>query len=314
MVGAGATGGYIGARLAQAGRDVTFLVREGRAQTLRQRGLRLVLDGGGPAGPEGAPKVETVVPALMTAAELREPFDVVVLTVKATALHAAITDMAPAVGPDTVIIPFLNGMAHMDALATAFGAGKVLGSTVQLITTVTPDGDIEVLMPLARWAIGEQHGEVSSRVRDILAVIDVPGFEATAVRDALAAMWHKWVFIVTAGVVTCLMRGPAGAIVAVPGGLEFVYAALAEAVAVSTEAGFPVPEKQLGMALRLLTEPGSTFTSSLYRDMSAGLPNEGEHLLGDFTRRARELGLETPLIDLALMHLRVHEAQTGLDG
>lgn len=121
-------------------------------------------------------------------------------------------------------------------------------------------------------------------------------------------MWQKWVFIVAAGVVTCLMRGPVGDLAEVPGGEAFVAEVLAEVSMVSAAAGFPVPESEQANTLAFLTQPGSTFTSSLYRDVAAGLPNEGEHIVGDFARRAAELGVAVPLINLALLQLRVHAA------
>ena len=302
IVGAGATGGYFGACLAAAGRDVTFLVREKRAQFLAGRGLRI----------SGVDPELWIEPKLLTAATLKETFDVVVLTVKATALAQAIAEMAPAVGPDTIIIPFLNGMAHMDALAAEFGAKNVLFSVVHLVGTINGDGDIEVLGPLSRWTIGEQDGgeagELSSRVQGLLAEITVPGITAVAVTNGLATMWEKWLFIVAAGAVTCLMRGPVGDIAAVPGGKDFVSSVLAEASAVSAAAGFPISAQELAGSLSFLTAPDSTFTSSLYRDVTAGLPHEGEHIVGDFVRRAHELGVVTPLIELALAQLRVHDA------
>jgi 2-dehydropantoate 2-reductase len=298
VVGAGATGGYFGGRLAQAGRDVTFLVREGRAATLRRRGLRIT----------GMGQEDVIEPALVTAPDLNGHYDLVLVTVKASALPEALADAAPAVGPETAIIPFLNGLAHMDALEAAFGADRVLGGIVKVVTTVTADGDILQMNPLATLAIGEQHGPPSERVLRAVDLFTVPGFKASATADALASMWHKWAFIVSAGAVTCLMRGPVGAIVAVPGGTEFVHSVLAEAGAVSAAAGYPVPDHEAAQSVGILTQAGSTFTSSLYRDVVAGLPGETEHLLGDFTRRARLLGTGTPLIDLALMQLRVHAA------
>lgn len=300
VVGAGATGGYFGARLAQGGRDVTFLVREGRAATLRRRGLRIT----------GLGREDVIEPRLVTAADLDGPYDVVLVTVKASALPRALADLAPAVGPETVIVPFLNGMAHLDSLVAAFGAGRVLGGIVKVVTTVTDDGDILQMNPMATLTVGELSGPPSDRVLRAVETLTVPGFKASATADALASMWHKWVFIVAAGTVTCLMRGPVGAIVAVPGGTDFVQSVLAEAGAVSAAAGYPVPDHEAGASLAMLTQPGSTFTSSLYRDVVAGLPGEAEHLLGDFTRRARDLGADTPLIDLALMQLRV-QAETS---
>ena len=302
VVGAGATGGYFGAALARAGRDVSFLVREKRAQFLQERGLRIV-------DAEGETRS---APRILTAGTLDEIFDVVLVTVKGPGLEQAMVDMTPAVGPDTLIVPFLNGMGHMEVLATAFGADAVIGSVVHLVSTINADGDIAILNPLARWSIGEQdgplEGAVSARVQALLAEISVPGFEAVAVPNGLAIMWHKWVFIVAAGVTTCLMRGPVGSIAAVPGGPEFVAAVLAQTAAVSAAAGYPVPQAQQAGNLAFLTEPGSTFTSSLYRDVTAGLAHEGEQIVGDFARRAAGLGVPVPLIDLALLQLRVNEA------
>src|SRR6185295_7363653 len=95
IVGAGATGGYFGGRLAQAGRDVTFLVRPARAAQIRADGLRIV-------SPHGD---ATVKPALVTAGEIPGPYDAALLSVKAYALDAALRDLAPAVGPRTMIVP-----------------------------------------------------------------------------------------------------------------------------------------------------------------------------------------------------------------
>ncbi len=118
VVGAGSTGGYFGGRLAQAGRDVTFLVRPKRAERLRQRGLEIV-------SPHGDVTLDK--PQLVTAGDIRGPYDAVLLTVKAFSLDAALDDMAPAVGPDTMILPVLNGMKHADVLTARFGAKSLIG-------------------------------------------------------------------------------------------------------------------------------------------------------------------------------------------
>ena len=114
VTGAGATGGYFGGRLAGAGRDVTFLVRPGRAAQLRQNGLDIV-------SPNGNLSVR---PKIVTADELKDGFDVILLTVKSYSLAAALDDLAPAVGPATLIVPVLNGMRHLDTIAERFGAAS----------------------------------------------------------------------------------------------------------------------------------------------------------------------------------------------
>ena len=109
VIGAGAVGGYFGARLAAAGRDVTFLVRGARAEQLRRTGLRVT-------SPHGDVAIAVGDLKLLDAREITAPFDVILLSTKAYSLDAAIEDFAAAVGPETMILPLLNGMAHLDKL------------------------------------------------------------------------------------------------------------------------------------------------------------------------------------------------------
>jgi len=132
IVGAGSTGGYFGARLMQAGRDVTFLVRPARAAALRETGLQIV----SPLGDFG------VTPKLVLASDLKETFDIVLVTVKAFAMPAAIEDFAAAIGPDTLILPVLNGMKHVDDLQSRFGAERVVGGVCRVSTQLDAQGRI----------------------------------------------------------------------------------------------------------------------------------------------------------------------------
>src|ERR1700749_3602192 len=126
VAGAGSTGGYFGGRLAQAGRDVTFLVRPARAAALRDKGLRIV-------SPHGD---VTLAPKLVTADALKATFDAVLLTVKAFSLEPALDDMAAAVGAGTMILPVLNGMRHVDRIIARFGAPALVGCVVKVATIV----------------------------------------------------------------------------------------------------------------------------------------------------------------------------------
>ena len=299
IVGAGATGGYFGALLARAGQDVTFLVRRGRAATLRERGLRVV----------GRDEEWSLEPRLVTADALTTPYDLVLLSVKSTALAQAVEDVAPAVGPDTAIVPLLNGLAHVEALNARFGAPAVLGGVAKVVTTLDDTGDIRRLAPLAHLTIGEQDGSRSPRVEKIAAVLREAGIDVLVPADVLTAMWHKWVFITTFGAVTGLMRGTVGEVNAAPGGPDLGPAVLAEAAAVSAAAGHPVPEAERKATLAVVNAPGSSMVPSLYRDLAAGRPTEVEHLFGDLVDRARALSVPTPLLDLATLHLRVHQAR-----
>lgn len=126
IVGAGSTGGFFGAKLASAGRDVTFLVRPQRLSQLEQHGLCV-------KSPAGDIEIQ---PQLITSAQIQGPFDIVLLAVKAYALESALRDMEAAVGPDTVILPLLNGMRHMDVIAKQFGADRLLGCVCKVATSL----------------------------------------------------------------------------------------------------------------------------------------------------------------------------------
>ncbi|MEU8888484.1 2-dehydropantoate 2-reductase [Streptomyces sp. NPDC048442] len=309
VVGAGATGGYFGARLALAGQDVTFLVRPQRADALRRRGLRLT----------GLGEDLRLAPQLVTAAELASagssdgapapaPYDLILLTVKATALAPAVDDFAPAVGPGTVIVPVLNGLAHLDTLAGRFGTERVWGGVAKVVTALNDDGDIVRLAPFADLTLGETGGGTSPRADEMGALLNgVPGIDADVSPDILGAMWAKWAFIVTVSAVNLLGRGTVGEVAAAPGGAGLGPAVLAEAAAVATAAGHPLPDDLLAFATETATGADSPLTTSLYRDVRAGLPSEAEHLFGDLTDRARTLGVATPLLDVAALQLRVQE-------
>ncbi|MFD3944751.1 ketopantoate reductase family protein [Streptomyces sp. NPDC058579] len=299
VVGAGATGGYFGALLARSGQDITFLVRPRRAAELGQRGLRVV----------GRGEEWSVAPRLVTADALDTTYDLVLLSVKSTALEQAMEDVAPAVGPDTVIVPLLNGLAHIDALNARFGAARVLGGVAKVVTTLDEHGDIVRLAPIAHLTIGEQDGTPTARVEKVRSVLAEAGIDALVPADVLTSMWHKWVFITTFGAVTSLMRGTVGEVNAVPGGAELGPAVLAEAAAVAEAAGRPVPQAERDLTLGIVTATGSPMVPSLYRDLVAGRPTEVEHLFGDLVARARALAVPTPLLDLATLHLRVHQAR-----
>jgi 2-dehydropantoate 2-reductase len=301
VIGAGATGGYFGVRLAQAGRDVTFLLRPARAAAVRANGIRLTGE-----GPD-----EVVPVTVVTAGEIDGPYDLVLLTVKNGALDSAMDDMAPAVGPGTLIVPFLNGMSHLDRLNQRFGAGAVLGGVVIVATTVNANGDIVRLAPQASLTTGAQPGHQPAGLTDVGAALDgVIGFDFALSDDILADMWAKWVFIATVGAFTCLMRGAVGEIVAVPGGDKLGPAFLAEATAIAQANGYPIADAQIRNTTATVTQPGSGLTSSMYRDVLDGHPTESDYIVGDLVTRGLDHGLESPLFHLAAMQLAVHNART----
>ncbi|GHJ39735.1 ketopantoate reductase family protein [Streptomyces sp. TS71-3] len=300
IAGAGAVGGMVGASLLEGGREVVFLVRPGRAEQLRDRGLRLAV----------GEDTRVLRPAAVTAGELDGSFDLVLIAVKAEVLPQVMEDLAPAIGPDTAIVPFLNGMAHMDALTGRFGTA-VLGGTLRVAVQLGGDGTVVQLAPGVQIEVGELDGADTPRLGTVVGALDVPGVDVGGRGDIVNAMWVKWVFIAAIGAVTSLMRAPVGDVVAVPGGTDLAESVLAEISGVAGAAGHPVAEGDLAGIRGALTAPGSPMTSSLARDLVAGRPTEVESVLGDLCGRARDLGTGVPLTEAAAVALRVHNRRVA---
>jgi 2-dehydropantoate 2-reductase len=304
VVGAGATGGYFGARLAAAGRDVTFLVRPRRATQLRSDGLRVV-------SPHGD---LTLTAKLITADEVSAPFDVVILAVKAYALEQSLTDLGSAVGPDTMIMPLLNGMRHIDMLIARFGEASVLGGTCIIASTVDAEGRIVQLAEMQELNYGERSGAMSERVQALDAVMQGASFKARVSGAIVQEMWEKWIMLATLGGITCLMRGTIGDIEAVPGGVALTLRLLAECSAVAAASGYAPREAFTKRATAMFTAKGSQSASSMYRDLQNGAAVEAEHIAGDMLARATLLGVSAPVLEIAVAHLRVYVNRLAAKG
>jgi len=297
IVGAGAVGGYFGGRLAQAGRDVTFLVRPVRAKQLTRDGLRIV-----------SPHGDAVLsPKVVSAEEIDTPYDLVFLSVKAYALEAAMNDFAAAVGRDTMILPVLNGMRHIDLLAKRFGEHAVTGGVCLVAAEIDDQGRIVQLADVQRLVYGERNGESTPRLKTLDATLRGAGFDARLSSDIMQAMWEKWIQLASLGAITCLMRGTIGEIVAAPGGTELPIALLNESAAVASACGRKPSEDFLSRNAAAMTKPGSSLTSSMYRDLRKGAPVEADHILGDLIERGSVHGVATPLLKAALVNLRVYQ-------
>ncbi len=121
-------------------------------------------------------------------------------------------------------------------------------------------------------------------------------------------MWEKWVLLASGGALTCLLRGNAGEIEAA-GGAQTALRIVAETASVAEAAGYQPSQKFRTFAEKMLTAPGSSFATSMYRDMTGGLPVEGEHIVGDMVRRAEAASLDTPLLAAAATALRIYMAR-----
>lgn len=301
VLGAGGIGGYFGGRLAEAGADVTFLVRPRRAAQLAAAGLIVKSPHGDFTRPVRTISAEAL------AGDGR--YDLVLLTCKAYDLDAAIAAIAPSVAGGAAVLPMLNGLRHLDRLDAAFGAAHVLGGLCHIAATLTAAGEVRHLNKLHALTLGPRQPEQAARVAAFAAVAEPAGFELRISKDPLQDMWEKFVLLATMAGMTCLMRGNVGQIMQADDGEALMNEALAEADATAAAAGHASRSARLAAARATLTERGSSFAASMLRDVERGGPTEAAHVVGDMLARARAAGQPAPLLRTAWCHLQAYEAR-----
>ena len=305
VVGAGAIGGYFGGRLLQAGRDVTFLVRPGRAEQIRKNGFAVRVAAGG---------AEELDARAIVSEQIEAPYDLVLVCCKAYDLASAMDGFAPAVGPETAILPLLNGLRHLDRLSERFGASRLLGGLCAIAATLDERGYVVLLGRTPTLAFGEVNGTPSERTNAIATTMQDAGFAAQVSNAILLEMWEKWVLLATLAGMTCLMRGAVGDIMAA-GAAGLMEALLDECRRIAASQDQMIRRDVLQRTRATLTEVGSTFTASMLRDLERGVRTEADHVLGDLLHRQSELAVNSPsLLRIAYLHLKTYEARRAREG
>lgn len=301
ILGAGAIGAYFGARLIEAGADVSFLVRPGRKETLLRDGLRI----NSPLG-NFARQVSA-----STAEELEGPYEGVILACKAYDLGTAAAAVTPVMGAKSELLPLLNGYAHLEKLDGLFGANRVLGGLAHLQVRLCDDGVIEHMSRLNAITFGPRSAVTSALCEVLRERFAATPVEATQTHDIELAMWEKWVFLATFAGMTCLMRGSVGEVVATRDGEAICLNLLEECTRVALACGFPCRDSSMEETRRFLIAKGSPATSSMYRDVQRGARTESEHILRDLYRRAVARDVATPLLRTAVCNLETYEQRLG---
>ena len=305
VVGAGAIGGYFGGRLVQAGRDVTFLVRPRRAEQIRKNGCAVRVSDG---------HADELALRAIVSEQIEAPYDLVLVSCKAYDLESAMDGCAPAVGPETTILPVLNGLRHLDLLSERFGASRLLGGQCVISATLDERGHAVLLGPTATLTFGELNGASSKRTEAIATTMQDAGFAVRASNTILLEMWEKWFLLATLAGMTCLMRGAVGDIVAA-GAADLTEALLEECRQIAASQDQMIRPDVLQRTRALLTEAGSTVTASMLRDLERGAQTEADHVLGDLLHRQTNLDIASPtLLRMVYLHLKTYEARRARKG
>ena len=301
ILGAGGIGGYFGGRLAACGADVTFLVREARAQQLKRDGLVIESALNQPPGTLKLP-VKYVL-----AGDLKPGYDCVILTCKAYDLDAAMDAIAPAMDNNCAVLPLLNGIEHLERLDARFGAGRVLGGTCHLAITLSPDGVIRHLNEFDRIMVGERDMTLTPRIQAISAALEKSGVETKLSEDIELEMWEKIAFLSTLAGMTSLMRASIGEISATPDGAALVRRYYQACIEIATQCGHAPRPHVVQRMSDVLTERGSKLTASMLRDLESGGRVEADHIVGFMLGKARQMQVDDSLLSVAYTHLKAYE-------
>ncbi|WP_445613596.1 ketopantoate reductase family protein [Geobacillus sp. YF-1] len=298
VVGAGAVGGYFGGRLLEKGVDVAFLVRERRKRELEERGL-VIRSVHGDA---------VLRPKLIVAGEADGPFDVVVFASKAYHLTGAIADAKPYVGEATMVLPLLNGIAHMESLWAVFGRENVLGGLCFIETTLNEKGEIVQTSSAHDVRFGEWPSGRTERVAALEALFSGANARFRLSEQIAADMWNKYLFIATMSGVTTLFRAPIGPI---RSGGEYgtviIDRLFQEIETIIKAHGAPLTDEMAKRQRAQLEQIAPTMKSSMQRDMEKGLPIEAAHLQGYLLKLARQHGIAAPMLEAVYHNLFLYE-------
>ena len=300
VLGAGGVGGFFGGRLVEKGEDVTFLVRSKRKKQLEERGLVIRSVNGD----------FSFQPKLITKEDRTAPFDVILFSTKAYHLNEAMQDLKPFVGENTVIIPLLNGIAHVSLLQKEFGEEKVIGGLCFIETTLNDEGEIVQTSAANRLVFGEMKSQHAEKIKHISKAFAGTKSSFVLSENVTQDMWHKYLFITVMSGVTTLMRAPIGPIRESEGGHDFIRNLFEECVQIMRCIGAPVKDDITEEHMKTIDKISYNMKSSMQRDMEKDSSIEGEHLQGYLLDIAKQFSIEVPLLGAVYQNLKVYEEMT----
>lgn len=286
IFGTGGVGGYFGGLLAHGGNEVHFIARGAHLDAIRERGLQIKSVNGD----------FLVSPAFATdnPADVG-PVEYLVVAVKHYQLADAAPQMRPLVGPETTIVPLLNGVDAHETLIDAFGSEPVVGGLCSLVSLIEEPGVIRQPSQLRRVVVGELSREQSDRVEKIVSAWKEMGAEAIHAEDIFVSMWTKFVFIASFGGVSSLARANMGEILQNKETRAIYIDAMQEVETLARAQNINLAPDVVDNMIAMSEGFEPTATSSMQRDVVAGNLFELEAFSGKIVHLAQGLGIETPI-------------------
>lgn len=286
VMGSGGIGSFYGAMLARAGEDVTFIARGAHLAAMRRDGLAVIRDA----------EHFTVQPAQATDDPAAVgPVALVLVATKTYDLDGALPAMAPLVGPDTAVLPLLNGVDIPERMARVLPAERLLAGLTYVPANRPRPGVVHQPGPERRLVFGEPRGPATARCRDILAVLLNAGLRAEVSDELPVETWTKFLLVTANGGVCAVTGMPIGPVLADPDTRGMYVDCCRETLAVAHALGVPVPPQAVEDTVTHADETPPENQPSMLQDVRLGRPLELEALNGTTARLGRERGVPVPV-------------------
>jgi 2-dehydropantoate 2-reductase len=286
IFGAGGAGGFFGALLCKAGEDVVVIARGEHLEAIRENGLRInSIDGDFVV----RPRVATDSP------EDIGPVDMILLGVKAWQVPEVAPSLSPMLGPETVVLPLQNGVETANHLVTALGENHVLGGLAKIISYKSGPGEIRHVGAHPYIAFGELDGRQTDRINRIRTALEQAGVTVDIFDDIQAALWNKFLFVVSWGGVGAATDSSIGVIRSVPETRRMLEQTMDEIYAVAIKRNIALPDHIVQDTMKFVDSLPYNGTASLQRDIAEGKPSELDAWNGAVVRLGREMSVEVPL-------------------
>lgn len=297
IMGAGGTGGWLGAYLARAGNEVTLIARGGHLQAIQQSGLRLV-----------SPDDEFTVKVRATEDSTEVgPVDFVLFTVKTYQNVAAIPAIAPLIGKETTVLTLQNGVDSSDRLAEAFGWTPILPGASWTTAHIESPGVIRQQTPSAKIVFGEVDGKKSQRALSIQEMLAAAGVDAELSEDVTKVLWTKFLLVGPLAGITSASRTRTNQLIQYPESKAAVVAALREVEAVALAKGVNLDSDVVEQTMAFADKLSPELQISMHVDLDHRRPLELEAMIGCVVSMGREVGVPTPIHDLLYALLLPHK-------
>lgn len=297
IMAAGAIGGYLGARLANAGHDVVFFARGAHLDAMRRNGLKIESQ----LGNLHLTKINaTDDPATVA------PVDIVLFAVKLWDTEKAGTQLRPIVTANTRVITFQNGVDSVERLAPILGAANVVGGTAFMAAVIKEPGVIVHTGPLSKFRCGHIDGHRDDKLVAFVDAAKAASIDMTMSDNIQSDRWEKFVFLVANSSATALTRMPIGPVLADPDTAAMFRTLLDEVVDVARAVGVTLPPTLAQDRFEFAKSLPFGMKASMLHDLERGNRLELDWLAGRVVELGRKYHVATPMNDAVYAALKLH--------